>query len=549
MVALLSCNSSALRPACSVFFLPSSLCLVRQTYHERTRKKGREVKIGPVFIQLVSKKQRLTPSDASVSVLGDFISRNAAMKLGRTALVFTPPKASLTARFAVYSFVCIGVMTAALWFVVSNYLINQILEREWQATARIVRADVRKFLEAYDFTAKDRKSVGHKFVALLEHMRLSPDILRFKVYNPKGVVIWSDDKRLVGQAFLDNEELKRALAGNVVADMSSLGKKENVFESGAAAGAVEVYVPIFAENGRDLLGVFETYKRADSVYRDVSNARAVVLAATLSGGILLYLSLFAIVRQAEKKIDEQQSNLLKMQSELVASQRMAAIGEMAAAVAHGIGNPLSSIRAAAQVALLDANNGDGREKHDKTKENLKNIMQQVDRVQRRMQGLLNFAKPLEPHPVSLDVNALLHDIIETLRPRFSNAQVTCCLELDCSLPRVHLDANQLEQVFMSIVTNALEATPKGGRVTIRSKALTDKSAAKRIRVFIEDTGEGIPQENRERVFDPFFTTKSHGTGIGLPLAKKFVERNGGSITIHDNSSPGAKMEITLPLAV
>ncbi|HWP23237.1 MAG TPA: ATP-binding protein [Candidatus Binatia bacterium] len=468
------------------------------------------------------------------------------MNLARATRFFPLSQASLTARFAVYSFVCIGVMTAALWLVVSNYLISQILDREWQTTAQLVRADVREFLEAYDFQAEDRKSVGHKFAILLEHMRLLPDIERFKVYNPKGVVIWSDDKRLVGKAFLDNEQLRTALTGKVVANISSLEKAENIFEQGG--GAVEVYVPIFAENGKDILGVFETYKRADSVYRDVRKARTMVLATTLSGGVLLYLSLFAIVRQAEKKIDEQQSHLLTMQSELVASQRLAAVGEMAAAVAHGIGNPLSSIRAAAQVALLDAHQG-GQGSGDKTRENLKSILQQVDRVQRRMQGLLNFAKPLEPHPVSLDVNALLRDVVETLRPRFEHAQVTLSLDLDGTLPKANLDANHLEQVFMGVVTNALEATPRGGQVAIRSQTLAHGSNGKFIHVTIQDTGQGIPPENRERVFEPFFTTKPHGTGIGLPLAKKFVERNGGSISIRDHFGPGAKIEITLPLAI
>src|SRR5687767_9305625 len=92
--------------------------------------------------------------------------------------------ASLTSRFAVYSFLCIGLMTAVLWLIVSNYLVKQILEREWEMTAYLVRADVRKFLEDYDFTAQDRKSVGPKFAALLDHMRLSPAILRFKVFIP-----------------------------------------------------------------------------------------------------------------------------------------------------------------------------------------------------------------------------------------------------------------------------------------------------------------------------------------------------------------------------
>ena len=439
-------------------------------------------------------------------------------------------------------------MTVALWFIVSNYLINQILAREWQMTAQTVRADVRKFLEDYDFKAQDRKSVGHKFVALLDHMRLSPDITRFKVYNPKAVVIWSDDKRLVGKSFTDNPQVQRALQGQVIADMSALNASERSVGPQTLSSAVQIYIPIYSENGKELLGVFETYRRPDSIFQAIHEARMVVLGGALGGGLLLYLSLFAIVRRAARKIDEQQEHLLKMQSELVASQRMAAVGEMAAAVAHGIGNPLSSIRAAAQVALLDSATADGPEMSSKTRENLQNIMQQVDRVQKRMQGLLNFAKPLEPRPVAVEVNTILHDVVDTLLPRFSHAQVNSKLDLDTDLPNVICDANHLEQALMVLVTNALEATPKGGTVTIRTKFSAAHGDGNSVHVSIEDTGEGITVENRERVFEPFFTTKPYGTGIGLPLAKKFVERNGGRIVIADGSSAGTKIEVTLPLA-
>jgi two-component system, NtrC family, sensor histidine kinase HydH len=468
------------------------------------------------------------------------------MKVGQTPLALFA-NARLTTRFAINSFICIGVMTAALWFIVSNYLINQIVEREWQTTAQIVRTDVRKFLEDYDFKAQDRKSVGHKFVALLEHMRLSPDIVRFKVYNPKGVVIWSDDKRLVGQSFVDNPELQRALHGEVVADMSSLNKQENIFEQKSPSEVVEVYVPIYSEGKRELLGVFETYRRPDAIFHAIREARLVVFLGAIGGGLLLYVSLFAIVRQAARKIDEQQENLLKVQSELVASQRMAAVGEMAAAVAHGIGNPLSSIRAVAQVAMLDTAAGNGPENNKKISDNLQDIVQQVDRMQGRMQALLNFAKPLEPRPAAIEINSLVRDVVDALRARFSDAQVTTNLDLDANLPSVTSDVNHLEQALMGLITNALEATPSGGVVTVRTRS-NSGGDGKTVQISIEDTGEGIPVENRDRVFEPFFTTKPRGTGIGLPLAKKFLERNGATIMISDTAGAGTKVAITLPPA-
>jgi signal transduction histidine kinase len=309
-----------------------------------------------------------------------------------------------------------------------------------------------------------------------------------------------------------------------------------------------VYVPIYAEGGRELLGVFETYRRPDSLFQSIREARAVVLLGAVGGGLLLYASLFAIVRRAARKIDEQQKNLFKMQSELVASQRMAAVGAIAAAVAHGIGNPLSSIRAAAQVALLDSDNGEGSGNNGKVRKNLQSIVHQVDRMQKRMQDLLNFAKPLEPRPAPIEINALVREVVDTLRGRFNEANVTPDLDLDANLPSVTLDVNHLEQALMGLITNAVEATPRGGIVTVRTKS-SKNGNGKTVQVSIEDTGEGIPVENRERVFEPFFTTKPHGTGIGLPLAKKFLERNGATIAISDGSSSGTKIAITLPTAV
>jgi two-component system, NtrC family, sensor histidine kinase HydH len=468
------------------------------------------------------------------------------MQFRRMRIEYPFKNADLTTRFAIHSFICIGIMSVVLWFIVSHYMINEILDREWETTAAFIRTEVKEFLTAEDFKTKDRKSVGHKFEQLLQHITLMPNIVRFKVYNPKGIVIWSDDKRLVGKSFSDNNDLQQAIGGNVVADVSSLNKKKNTSERAAVQRSVEVYVPVYSENQRELLGVFETYKKADAIYRDILNARIAVLIGAVGGGLLLYLSLLVIVRQAAKKIEEQQADLLKMQSELLASQRMAAVGEMAAAVAHGIGNPLSSIRAAAQVAMLDCDSQNEDQPGNRAKESLRSIIQQVDRVQKRMQGLLNFAKPLVPHPVPVEINALVRDVVETLRPRFEEASVTSHLDLDSSLPKSTLDANHIEQAFMGLITNAVEATPKGGRVIIRTKVYDNGGNNGNVIVSIEDTGDGIPIENREQVFEPFFTTKPQGTGIGLALAKKFVERNGGTISIAEASNGGTRIDVKFP---
>ena len=190
--------------------------------------------------------------------------------------------ADLTMRFAIRSFICIGIMTVVLWFIVSHYVVSEILDREWEATAELIRTEAKEFLTAEDFTTKDRKSVGHKFEQLLQHITLTPNIVRFKVYNPKGVIIWAQDKQLVGKLFSDNDELQQAIGGNVVADVTSLNKGRNIATRDRVERSVEVYVPVYSDTQRELLGVFETYKKADVIYRDILNARAAVLIANKS---------------------------------------------------------------------------------------------------------------------------------------------------------------------------------------------------------------------------------------------------------------------------
>jgi len=455
---------------------------------------------------------------------------------------------NLTKRFALLSFICIGVLTAALGFIVSYYLTKEMLDREWETTAKFVRTETRQFVRPDDFKARDFMTVAQKFEHLHQQIIMMPEIARIKVYSPTGVIIWSDEKRLVGSAFPDNPQLQKALGGKTVALVSPISKGENIYERGPYRNLVEVYVPIFSEDGKEVVGVIETYRLADTLFRDIRRAGFVVLLVAFLGGGLLYLSLFGIVRRASRKIDEQRHNILAMQSELIASQRMAAIGEMATAVAHGIGNPLSSIRAAAQLATLECEEQSGCDQFQRNQGNLLNIIREVDRVEKRIRGLLNFARPLEPRLSPVDINQLLQDTVQAMQSRFDEAGVASRTELDPTLPKITLDPYHLEQVFLVLLTNAIEATPPGGTVTASSTAGSFRADARGILVSIEDTGEGIPPENRERVFEPFFTTKPHGTGIGLPLAKKFVERSGGLIAVTDGSKGGARVEIRFPIS-
>lgn len=456
-------------------------------------------------------------------------------------------KYSLTKQFGVLSVVFISIVTVALWVVVSYYLTKEMLDREWEITAAFVRKEARKHLSSGDLGGWNTSAVAKRFDQLSRDITMMPGIARIKLYNSEGVIVWSDEKRLIGNRFDDNPDLARALDGLVVAQLSPVAKGENLFERDAFPDLIEVYVPIFSQDSKDVVGVIETYKVARGLFQDIHKARLIVLLVALAGGGLLYVSLFAIVRRAARKINEQQSSLLKMHSELMASQRLAEIGEMAAAVAHGIRNPLSSIRAAAQLAQIDCADPTSGDKREEQLRVLKNIIREVDRVEERVRGLLNFVRPLESHVSPVDVNLVAQDVVRALRGRFESSGISLRPNLHPDLPKLNLDPAQLEQIFIGVLTNAIEATPRGGEVTMAT-TFANFGSSRALRISIEDTGEGIPAENREQVFTPFFTTKPHGTGIGLSLTKKFVERNGGTIVISHGTQRGTRVEITFPIS-
>jgi signal transduction histidine kinase len=233
------------------------------------------------------------------------------------------------------------------------------------------------------------------------------------------------------------------------------------------------------------------------------------------------------------------SQLERAQAQLVQSEKLASIGEMAAAVAHGLRNPLASLRAAAQVVRRHpASPASG--------EHLDAIIEEVDRLDRRISHLLSFSRPAPFHPMTESVPRLVEGLLPAFAELLRERGVELQLELPSALPEVRVDPMQLEQALVEIVSNALDAMPEGGRLRI-SAASNGKNTGGEVAIDIGDTGPGIPENILSSVCEPFFTTRADGTGLGLAIAKRYVEQNGGHLEIV--SRPGATtVRIKLPVA-
>lgn len=465
----------------------------------------------------------------------------------------------LLRQFALLGFVVIGLITLVLSVMVSSVLRRDLLDREWVITADYVRTQILSLLKPRDLAMSDTDEAQSRFEQFSQQVVRMPEVFRVKVYAADGTVIWSDDAPLIGRRFSDNPHLTGALAGRTVVNMESgAGKTENSGERSVFARVVEVYVPIVFPGASRVAGVVEVYKMPRQVLESIQRGQFAAVGTVLSCGLVLYLSLFWIVRRAARRIDEQHRTLERRGQELVAAnqelrsvqrqlleaERLAAIGEVVTAVAHGIRNPLANIRAAAQVAGLGPREGGASAPSAK---HLANIMAEVDRLESRLKELLQFVRPAERQNACVDLNALVRETANMVAGRVATARIHLTQALAPGLPPVSGNAMLLEQVVLSLLANAVEAVPNGdGNIMVTTGATRTEVGVPAVFVEISDSGPGIPAQQIPKLFTPFYTTKAQGTGLGLAIAKKFSEAHGGAITVSSRVGAGTTFRVTLP---
>jgi len=227
------------------------------------------------------------------------------------------------------------------------------------------------------------------------------------------------------------------------------------------------------------------------------------------------------------------------QEKLLRSDRLAAIGQLAAGVAHEINNPLGSILLFTRLVMKESA-ADGR-----VRENLDRIEKETKRCQSIVQGLLDFARQREPNVESVDINELLAMTLEFFERQSSFKNVEVVRRFKSRLPHIQADLLQLQQVFMNIIINALDAMDGCGRLTLET---TDENAGDCVEIRISDTGCGIAPDTIGRIFDPFFTTKEagRGTGLGLSVSYGIIQAHHGDIRVVSAPGAGSAFTIALP---
>jgi len=239
------------------------------------------------------------------------------------------------------------------------------------------------------------------------------------------------------------------------------------------------------------------------------------------------------LRTAE--LEEKNRLLVQTREELLRVEKLAAIGELAAGVAHEINNPMAIIRGNTELLQLSVS------EDDPNREEVDTIFQQVKRVERIVANLLKFARREQRELGQVRLNDLLHEIVGQIGHQVAMDEIKVVEEYAGEADEVDGDGDQLRQVFTNLVLNAVQAMPEGGVLTLRTA-----EAAERVQVRISDTGVGIALENLRQVFNPFFTTKASGTGLGLSVSYGIVREHGGSIDIESTPGSGSTFTVVLP---
>lgn len=224
------------------------------------------------------------------------------------------------------------------------------------------------------------------------------------------------------------------------------------------------------------------------------------------------------------------------QAEVVQKEKLASVGEMAAAVAHGLRNPLASLRASAQLALRHPES-------PAAKAQLRAMIDEVDRLDRRITHLLDYSRPAPAHRIREAAAPLVAGVLAPLRPLLEERRVVLRADVPPDLPMVVVDPVRFEQTITEVVANALDAMPDGGTLTVAARA-----EAGAVVVEVGDTGPGIPAETLPHVLDPFFTTRPEGTGLGLAIARRFTEQNGGTLALESAPGRGTTVRFRFPAA-
>jgi len=523
--------------------------------------------------------------------------------------IFHPEKFHLMLYYSITSFIVIGIVCFVVGEVFSRTAKNDLIERsENYAEYIVANINHAMYEEVFNSTTNKYEYIDiennqdqfNELDKIIKSSIYGLNLRKIYLFDMNGQIIYSNISEHRGKVLKKgkNVQLDSALKGTsvsllqdpVIKDSKGVQTEESLLES---------YYPIYEYNKGILnkekqVGVLEIYQNMKDLNTQIAMAHKKAVVITGSSMGLLFLILLMIIKRAsgvirlktgqlveardhlEEKVGERTQeikqtyeSLQKTQKRLSRSEKLAGIGTLAAGIAHEINNPLASVASCAEGLMDRVDNVDFKSKDDKEvfSDYLKTVCDETYRCKAITSKLLDFSRKqvpvfsevnesalvphyrvIPPSPLVFDevnVNTLVANVVKLICRQKELEKLRIELNYDPEPVITYGDANQLQQVFLNMILNAIDATAGGEKIEITTIRVDNF-----VQIIIEDTGCGIAPENLDRIFEPFFSTKSpgKGTGLGLSICYGIIEEHKGKILASSNGiGKGTKFTISLPM--
>ncbi|MBU2063532.1 MAG: GHKL domain-containing protein [Candidatus Omnitrophica bacterium] len=365
-------------------------------------------------------------------------------------------------------------------------------------------------------------------VGQLEHFK------RIHLADSNGTICYSSVPKRIG-TFTESQIIKEALAKKVPIDGFEHRDKDHIFSLALPVPNEPRCYSCHGKN-KDILGVLRIGIDWIPVKMNLIKLfRREVMTAGIFYIFILLLSM--LFQRLYNNAQHAYRDLQRTQEKLIQTEKMAAIGQMAAANSHDLRNPLTGIKMATYYlgSKIDKNNLE-------INNILKDIELEIDYASNVVTNILTFAKPTQLIYAPVDINGIIDETTHLISIQKKHVDIKLVKNYGSGMPQILIDVKQIKQVMINLITNALQAMPGGGQLTI-----TTKLANEHLEIEVKDNGTGINKEDLDKIFTPFFTTKARGVGLGLSIVDSIIKKHAGSFEIKSEIGKGTIFIVKLPL--